>query len=54
MGDRLHVGLLALTDLVRRLGNPLRTEAAAFRWLVAIVVLVAVLWVLLVLVRALV
>ena len=27
--------------LVAWLGNPLRTEAAAFRWLVAIVMLVA-------------
>jgi hypothetical protein len=31
-----------LAALLRRLGNPLRSEAAAFRWLIAIVsVLVA-------------
>jgi hypothetical protein len=42
VGDRVLVGLPPLR-LFHRLGNPLRSEAAAFRWLllvVAVVVLV--------------
>ena len=30
-----------MTRLVARLGNPLRTEAAAFRWMVVLVLAVA-------------
>jgi hypothetical protein len=36
--------------LIRRLGNPLSSEAAAFRWLVAITVVIAVVVLLVVLV----
>jgi hypothetical protein len=38
--------------LLRRLGNPLRTEAAAFRWLLAVGGAVLALTLLVVLVRA--
>jgi hypothetical protein len=41
---RLLVGVPPLRPLLRWLGNPLRSEAAAFRWLIAVfaVFLVAV------------
>jgi hypothetical protein len=38
VGDRVHDGLHPL----RRLGNPLTSEGAAFRWLLAVAVLAAV------------
>ena len=38
--------------LLRRLGNPLGSEAAAFRWLLAITVLVGLLTLTILLVRA--
>jgi hypothetical protein len=48
VGDRLLDGVPALID---RLGNPLRSEAAAFRWLLLIVFLVALITVLALLLR---
>jgi hypothetical protein len=41
VGDRVHDDLPHLSVL-RRLGNPLTSEAAAFRWLLAVVALAAV------------
>jgi hypothetical protein len=41
VGGRLLDRLPALSRLLARLGNPLRSEAAAFRWLCAIVAVVA-------------
>jgi hypothetical protein len=40
-------------SLLRRLGNPLGSEAAAFRWLIAITVLVAALAAIVLIARAL-
>jgi hypothetical protein len=48
---RLHDDLHPLIALLRRLGNPLRSEAAAFRWLVLIAAAVALLSLIVVIVR---
>jgi hypothetical protein len=40
VGDRVHDGLHRLSRL-RRLGNPLTSEAAAFRWLLVVVLVAA-------------
>jgi hypothetical protein len=48
VGDRLHDRLHRL----RRLGNPLTSEAAAFRWLLAVAAVVLAIGALVVLARA--
>jgi hypothetical protein len=52
VGDRLHDGLHHLTGPIAVL-NPLRSEAEAFRFLVAVVLVAAVIVGLVLLVRAL-
>jgi len=50
VGDRVHDGLPHL----RKLGNPLTSEGAAFRWLLAFVAVAAVLVGVVLVIRALV
>jgi hypothetical protein len=53
VGDRVHDDLPHLSGL-RRLGNPLTSEAAAFRWLLVVVVVAALVTAAVLVLRALV